>query len=341
LLANLGVITALIGGLLYVVSSGAKPGTKTEAVVAAQQPPPPARPAAPASASKPDPKPRPVLKAPEIDRAAIAKANAALEQAKREHVRAERRAADAARRLSGAPAAAASAASASRSLALRLRDPSAHIARTKARGAFLQAEHDRLKGEIIAISRAPRPKAKSLVDKTPVARPAGNEEFHFEVRRNRVAFVDLQRLLNLVKADAQVRVRMSDNARVVESKVGPVGAFSLEYVLARALPSGVEELLERHGLSYDLRGWEIVPEFEGRGETYETARQPISAFSQAINRLGSESATITMWVYPDGFELFRKLRDDLHGRGFLVAARPLPEGMGIRGSPSGSVSAGQ
>ena len=48
-----------------------------------------------------------------------------------------------------------------------------------------------------------------------------------------------------------------------------------------------------------------------------------------------------MWVYPDGFALYRKLRDDLHERGYTVSARPLPEGMAIRGSPAGSVSAGQ
>jgi hypothetical protein len=48
-----------------------------------------------------------------------------------------------------------------------------------------------------------------------------------------------------------------------------------------------------------------------------------------------------MWIYPDGFELFRKLRDDLHARGFMVAARPLPDGMSIRASPAGSQSAGQ
>ncbi len=187
----------------------------------------------------------------------------------------------------------------------------------------------------------PRPKAKSLVDRSPVAKPSDGTEFHFEVRRNRVTFIDLERLINLVKADAQLRIRLSDNSRLVDSKVGPVGAFSLEYVLGRAVPNGIEDLMERHGLSYDFRSWEIVPEFAGRGETYETARQPFSAYNQAVNRLRPERSTITMWVYPDGFALFRKLRDDLHARGFMVAARPLPEGMPIRGSPAGSLSAGQ
>src|SRR4029077_3093724 len=102
-----------------------------------------------------------------------------------------------------------------------------------------------------------------------------------------------------------------------------------------------EELMERHGISYDLRGWQLIPEFDGRGESYDAAMQPISEFARAIHRQHPAHVTITMWVYPDGFGLFRKLRDDLHARGFLVAARPLPEGMTIKGSPSGSLSAGQ
>jgi hypothetical protein len=107
------------------------------------------------------------------------------------------------------------------------------------------------------------------------------------------------------------------------------------------MPNGIDELIERHGINYDLRGWEIVPEHEGRGETYERTRQPISQYALTINRLSPSRATITMWIYPDGFALYRKLRDDLHARGYTVAARPLPEGMAIRGSPAGSISAGQ
>ena len=89
------------------------------------------------------------------------------------------------------------------------------------------------------------------------------------------------------------------------------------------------------------RAWEIVPEFENRGETYEATRNPISEFSRAINRINPARATITLWVYPDSFTLYRRLRNDLVERGFSVAARPLPDGMTIRGSPQGTQSAAQ
>ncbi len=291
--------------------------------------------------SEPEPAPEPVKPPRKLDRVAVAQAEAALDAASRDRGRAEARLADAQRLFDAATAESAAAAAASRTLSYRVRDPSAQIARISARGNFVRSERDRLKDEIYALQRMPRPKPKSIIDRNPVAKPTGGEEYHFEVRHNRVSFIDLDRLLKLVKADAQVRVRLAQNTPAIESRVGPVGAFSMEYVLRRALPAGLEELMDRPGISFDLRGWELVPEFEGRGETYETAVQSYSEFARAINRFNPEHATITMWIYPDGFALYRKLRDELHTRGFLVAARPLPEGMPIKGSPSGSLSAGQ
>ena len=338
LLANLGSVLLGVVILLALIQSR-QPRPRPPNVVI-QAPPAPAPAPKPVEAPRPRPTPAPRPRV-EPDRAAIARAEAALDAASRDRARAEARAAETARLLAEATRRTAADTASSRTLALRVRDPSAQIAHASARGGFLRAERNRLKGEIAALARMPRPKAKSIIDMTPVARPAGGDEYHFEVRRNRVSFIDLDRLLTQVKTDAQLRVRLSDNAPVVDSKVGPVGTFSLRYVLGRALPQGIDELLERHGLSYDLRGWELIPEFEGRGETYEATLKPISDYARAISRLNPARATITMWIYPDGFALFRKLRDNLHERGFLVAARPLPEGMAIRGSPGGSLSAGQ
>jgi hypothetical protein len=339
LLANLGGILLALGAIgLAILSSRPKGQPAVPAPVASPVrviPPVAVVAPRPASTSEPEP-PKP----PELDRAAVAKAEAELDAASRDRERAEARLAEAERRLRQATLQATTAAASSRKLAYHVRDPSAQMARASARGGFLRAERDRLKDEIAAIRRAPRPKPKLLVDRNPVAKPADGDEFHFELRRDRVTFIDLDRLMALVKSDAQLRIRLADNARLVQSKVGPVGSFSMEYVLARALP-GIDELMERHGLQYDLRGWEIVPEFEGRGETYEATKSPISEYSRAINRLSPTRATITMWVYPDSFGLYRKLREEMHARGFMVAARPLPEGMAIRGSPAGSLSAGQ
>ena len=148
-------------------------------------------------------------------------------------------------------------------------------------------------------------------------------------------------MLDLVKVDAKLKMRMTAGRNgVIASKVGPVGAFSLQYELHRS-GSSLEEVIDPRSGTYDLGGWELIPERENRGETVDIAHQPTSDYTRAIHRLAPGSSTITMWVYPDGFQLYRTLRDELHAQGFMVAARPMPETMTIRGSPSGSLSAGQ
>jgi len=293
-----------------------------------------ARPAAKAADSDPEP--------PAVDPAAVARAEAALDAAARDRERAEARAADAATRLADAATRAAAESRTAKTLAFRVRDPGTRVTQAGARASKVRAELDQLKGEVAALGRAPRPKAKVLSNKNPVARPAGDAEDHFEVRRDRVSYIDLDRLITMVKADAQLRIRMSDGARVIDSKVGPVGVFSLQYSMARTMSLAIDEVMDRRvSLDYGLRAWEVVPEFEGRGETLDAARRPFSDFARAVSRLNPARATVTFWVYPDGFKLYRQLRDDLHARGFVVAARPLLEGMAIRGSPGGSHSAGQ
>lgn len=339
--ANLAGVVAALAAIGYVVATDRRPAPAPSAPRPVPAPPSAPRPAVAATPAPPPPQPPP--EPPRLDRAAVARAEEQLDALSRDRARAEARADEAEKRLAAAAARAAADSRAARNLAFRVRDPSPRIAAASSRGGFLRAERDKVKREVDLLARAPKPRAKVLSNRNPVARPADGDEQHFEVRRNRVAVIDLDRLIALVKADAQLRIRLSEGARLVDNQVGPVGAFSMRYILGRSLPSGLDELVERRGiaLSYDLRGWEIIPEFEGRGEEFETTRRPFSEFARAINRLNPARSTVTLWVYPDGFALFRKLRDDLQSRGFLVAARPLPDGMSIRGSPAGSLSAGQ
>ncbi len=297
----------------------------------------------PAKAKEP-PRPVAVPTVIEPDPEAIASAEHALDVASRDRARADDRAASAAERLKRAQVELAGAIRNAKTITSKLRDPSARIARARANGEVLRAQRDKLQGELTALANAPRPRSKPLIDKSPVARPPDGDEFHFEVHRDRVAFIDLDRLMDRVKTDARVQMRMADDGRPIHGKVGPEGEFSIVYEMAPdSFGRTVDELLGSRALavSYTLTGWEIVPERELRGETFAMALQPAADFARAINRLDPSRDTVTMWVYPDGFELYRKLRDVLHERGFLVAARPLPSAMAIRGSPGGSVSAGQ
>ena len=167
-----------------------------------------------------------------MDRVQVAAAEAALDAASRDRARAEDRAAESARSLARTVEQAALDAFRAKRLAFQVRDPSIRIAQASARGGFLRGQRDRLATELATLRSQPRPKATSILSKSPVARPAAQDECHFELRQDRITFIDLDKLMKLTKSDAQMRVRMSDRIGVVSSKVGPVGAFSLAYELA-------------------------------------------------------------------------------------------------------------
>ena len=197
------------------------------------------------------------------------------------------------------------------------------------------AHQDAVLKDLKTIAATPKPPREGLSGFSPVARPAKGKEYHFELRADRVAYIDLEKLMELVKKDVQVRVRLSGSPRGIRSEVGPVGEFGLAYEIGPANDPVTG------ATGFGMKGWEVVPNRDPRGESLEQASQPLSEFQRAIKSLSPREATITMWVYPSGFAAFRALRDQLHAQGFMVAARPLPEGIPVRGSPTGSLSAGQ
>jgi hypothetical protein len=66
-----------------------------------------------------------------------------------------------------------------------------------------------------------------------------------------------------------------------------------------------------------------------------------SDFRQALAKILPGRTTITIWVYPDGFEAFRQIRRELYRLNYAIAARPLTPGTPIAGSTEGSKSATQ
>ena len=309
-------------------------------VARTKNPPEPQATPAPMTVAAPEPDPAPVA-VPKLDQALVGRAEGALDAASRERAHAEARLADAERALEKATIQSAKDMADSKSIGSTVRDPSARIAAASTRGGFLKGERDRLKRELAAIEKIPQSKPHILMAKSAVAKPTEGAEYHFEIRRNRVAFIELDRLIEMVKSDARLRLRAGGPRGRLASAVGPVGSFSLKYEMGRSMPDALAEMLNSAEVTYNLVGWEIVSTSPNRGETIDVTRSPSSAFARAIHRLNPDRDTITMWIYPDGFALYRQLRDELHAHGFLVAARPLPEGTSIKGSPAGSLSAGQ
>jgi hypothetical protein len=188
------------------------------------------------------------------------------------------------------------------------------------------------------------PVKQTLRYQTPVSRPVKSEELFFECQAGRVTFIDIAALMAEVKRGLEEKTKLLRSQWEVSDIAGPVGVFQLSYTVERE-----RGLLDGNGLGPDaqgsfragLRGWRLEPLPGVRGETEEQAFKPGSDFRQVADVLDPQQHTVTFWVYPDSFALYRRLRDYLYERDIVVAGRPLPDGAPISASRHGSVSRGQ
>ena len=103
-----------------------------------------------------------------------------------------------------------------------------------ARGGFLRGEREKLQKEMTTLRATSAPQVGVNPEQEP--RRAGRPpamSITSSCSTIGSPIINLERLMELTRADAQVRIRMSDRAPVISNKVGPVGAFSLEYELVR------------------------------------------------------------------------------------------------------------
>jgi hypothetical protein len=209
--------------------------------------------------------------------------------------------------------------------------------------AELRDRGRRLADEILELQKRPAAQ-KALTHRTPISRPVQSEELFFECRGGRVTFIDIQALLNEVRQGLEAKGQLLKSQWEVHDTVGPVGAFRLRYSLERergpldALVGGIPEA--NSNFRYGLSRWDLEPIALVRGEPLTAALADGSEFRQVIDGMDPQ-AVVTLWVYPDSFELFRRLRDYLYDRDVVVAGRPLPDGVAIASSRQGTVSRGQ
>ena len=95
------------------------------------------------------------------------------------------------------------------------------------------------------------------------------------------------------------------------------------------------------GKMVELDRFELEATSEVVRESVEESLTPQGRLRTELDALRSSHTTVTVWVYPESFAEFRELKQRLYKEGFLCAARPLPKGMRIGGSPHGSSSSAQ
>lgn len=177
---------------------------------------------------------------------------------------------------------------------------------------------------------------------TPISRAVDGPEAHLMISNGRVVFIPLEPLLELFQTQAKRQVyKLLDQPELTDT-VGPVDGFRLRYTLERqdASPEMVKET-GRGGSYARLQKYSLIPASNELGEPVRLALEPSSDFRKTLSKILPGRTTITIWVYPDGFEAFRQIRKELYRQNYMIAARPLPPGTPISGSPEGSKSAAQ
>jgi hypothetical protein len=204
-------------------------------------------------------------------------------------------------------------------------------AEAAARRKQLEAEIERCTLEADGLSHAPATMKEVLAYPTPIARTVTGEELHFQIDHGRIAYIPLVELFELAKTQTRRHSgSLTSMAQRIET-VGPVQDFSLDYVIEVKVDQARGQVLVRS------REWVVRPASPGLGETIAEALQPHSKFRRVIADVRPDT-TITLWCYPDSFEEFRGLREELHRLGIPTAGRPMPEGAPIGGSTDGSKS---
>jgi hypothetical protein len=199
----------------------------------------------------------------------------------------------------------------------------------------------RLLDEIKKLEAAPSNK-KQLKYHAPLSRAVRSDEMFFECKDGRVTYIDLPTFMRDVKASMDEIGQELKAARRVERITPPVGAYRLRYAVDReATPLDVGNDAPERGFRYGLSEWTVEPLANTRGETLAQALAEKSEFRQLTDQLDNRLTIVTFWVYPDSFELFRRLRDHLYERGLDIAGRPLPPDAPIAASRYGTASRGQ
>ncbi len=207
--------------------------------------------------------------------------------------------------------------------------------------AALRQQYEDLQQQIALLDQAPAPTRVIKHVPTPLARTVFGQEAHFRLKGDRIVHVPLETLVERFKEEARRNTWKLKQSPTYTDLVGPLDGFRLKYTLRRVTRSvqtprgrAVQERVE-------LDHFELIPVEDAMGEPVSTALSENSAFMASLLDYPAKKTVVTIWVYPDSFDSFRRLKDQISQRGYLVAGRPLPFDQYISGSPQGTRSSAQ
>lgn len=197
----------------------------------------------------------------------------------------------------------------------------------------LRGQQQRLEEQspsVVAVAHLPTPMAKTVF----------GDELHFRLKDNRLSIVPIDKLLDEIRRDFG-RVAGGSREGRQDSAVGPIRGYVAHYAMSKN-----RQMINRGGrvgmaTRVQLVGLTVEPLEEPHGQPIQEVLAGGSQLDVELAGRDPGATTITVWVYPDSFAAFRKLKEHLYAKGFATAARPLPHGHPITGSPQGSRSRAQ
>ena len=179
---------------------------------------------------------------------------------------------------------------------------------------------------------------------TPISRTANDEkEVHFRIRNGRIAHVPFRYLFSQLESEVLKRRNELMATPRISGTLGSIDQFRMQYsVIRQDLPmnSGQEAGVRSMVM---LESCQMLPTGDDQtmGETLDEALGPRSTFHSRLMGSPQNEYSVTIWVYPDSFAEFQKIKDYLHRGGYRIAARPLDFDQPISASPFGTKSANQ
>jgi hypothetical protein len=172
-----------------------------------------------------------------------------------------------------------------------------------------------------------------------MARTVFGTEVHFRLKGGRIAYVPWEEMIEQLKADAKNHVNKLRDAPRVELSLPVVCGFGARYILRRVDVQVGNRVAPQGGV--ELERLYFVDAEPNLGQPVAQALAPTSELRSRLAAFKPQSATVTIWVYPDGFDDFRTIKAELFKLGYLTAGRPLPDGHPIGGAPDGSRSSAE
>jgi hypothetical protein len=177
---------------------------------------------------------------------------------------------------------------------------------------------------------------------TPLSKTVSGHELHLQLRGGRVAVIPWDELIAELKAEFRHNAQKLGSNGELSDQFGPIGGFRVRYTIRRHdVSMRTYEQTGQGGAVVQLEKFSLLPVDSQLGDTLEDALTDGSELRRALARYRPDRTTVTIWTYPDSFDEFRRLKKELYLAGYAAAARPLPEGVPIGGSPDGSRSAAE